>query len=264
MWYAEIADLYDALVRFDEDIPFFVEECIKARGPVLELMAGTGRVSIPIAEAGVDLTCVEISEEMLKRLRAKLAGRRLLARTIQGDVRRLDLPGLFSVAIIPFNSFSELTSEADRLLALEGIHTALRADGRLICTLHNPIVRLQALKESGSRPSRFPHPSGDGEVVFRMSVEYDPKTQIVRGIEVFEVYSGHGGLLETREVRIRFCLPDADWFRTAACKRGFTVEELYGDYQRSSFAPETSPFMIWLLRKSATTKLNMSSGDPAM
>lgn len=251
MWYAEIADLYDALVQFDEDIPFFVDQCLMAQGPVLELMAGTGRVSIPLAEAGVDLTCIELSEEMLERLRAKLASRKLSVRVIHGDVRHLDLLNQFSLAIIPFGSIAELVSEEDRALALEGIHSALRDDGRLICTLHNPPVRLWHVGESGPQ-RRFPHPSGDGEVIFRMISDYDPRTQIIEGVEIFEIYSGEGDLREKREVNIRFCLPDADRFRYAAGKCGFAVEAVYGDYRRSEFVPNTSPYMIWLLRKSVT------------
>lgn len=73
--YSGIAHLYDSYVRFKDDIPFFLEECRKVQGPVLELMAGTGRVSLPLAEAGVELTCVDSSGPMLEVLRRRLAGR---------------------------------------------------------------------------------------------------------------------------------------------------------------------------------------------
>ena len=53
--YALIADLYDEMVRFEADLPFFLEECRTAEGPVLELMCGTGRVSLPLIEAGIEL-----------------------------------------------------------------------------------------------------------------------------------------------------------------------------------------------------------------
>ena len=48
--YTRIADIYDEFVRESFDIPFFLEECLKANGDVLELMSGTGRVSIPLLE----------------------------------------------------------------------------------------------------------------------------------------------------------------------------------------------------------------------
>ncbi len=88
-------------------------------GKVLELMCGTGRVSIPLLEAGVDLTCVDASEGMLARLKDRLRARNLEARVVQADVRRLDLGEEgFELALIPSHSFSELVSSRDQLLAL--------------------------------------------------------------------------------------------------------------------------------------------------
>ena len=52
----------------DADIPFFREMCADATGDVLELMSGTGRVSLPLLRAGVTLTCVDYSAEMLRVL----------------------------------------------------------------------------------------------------------------------------------------------------------------------------------------------------
>lgn len=125
--YDRMADVYDACVLFDEDIPFLLEECAGASGPVLELMAGTGRVTVPLAEAGVDLTCVDASEEMLAVLREKLAGHGLTATILLGDVRDLDLPeASFPMAILPFHAFAELVEEEDQRRALASIHRCPR------------------------------------------------------------------------------------------------------------------------------------------
>ena len=67
--YDRVADIYDVYVASDLDIGFYLEEAGKVRGKVLELMCGTGRVSVRLLEAGVDLTCVDASEEMLARLK---------------------------------------------------------------------------------------------------------------------------------------------------------------------------------------------------
>ena len=57
MDYSLIADLYDSYVQTALDTPFFLGETRNVKGEVLELMAGTGRVSIPLLEQGVRLTC---------------------------------------------------------------------------------------------------------------------------------------------------------------------------------------------------------------
>jgi len=65
--YDRVADVYDLYVTSDLDVGFYIQEAGKVRGKVLELMCGTGRVSIPLLEAGVDLTCVDASAGMLAR-----------------------------------------------------------------------------------------------------------------------------------------------------------------------------------------------------
>jgi hypothetical protein len=54
--YSRLAALYDALVTDASDVEFFVRAAREARGPILELMAGTGRVTMPLARAGLELT----------------------------------------------------------------------------------------------------------------------------------------------------------------------------------------------------------------
>ena len=84
--YSRLAEIYDIYVRSTQDIPFFLRETKKTDGSVLELMAGTGRLSLPLLAAGVDLTCVDRSPEMLVILRKKLAARGIVAGVLGGIV----------------------------------------------------------------------------------------------------------------------------------------------------------------------------------
>src|SRR5512138_2813426 len=108
--YDPIASLYDIYVPATFDIDFFLNETKKSTGEVLELMSGTGRVSIPLLEAGVKLTCVDISSESNAVLRKKLSQKGLQADVYDMDVCALDLPKQFSMVIIPFHSFAHLVS----------------------------------------------------------------------------------------------------------------------------------------------------------
>ena len=63
--YERLAPFYDALLTTLDDVGFFRDECLRAGGKAVELMAGTGRVSVPLLEAGVDLVCVDSSPAML-------------------------------------------------------------------------------------------------------------------------------------------------------------------------------------------------------
>ncbi len=68
---AWVAGLYDHSMDVSFDVPFFLEEARKTSGGVPELMSGTGRVSLPLIEAGIPLTCLDNAPEMLDRPRAR-------------------------------------------------------------------------------------------------------------------------------------------------------------------------------------------------
>lgn len=68
-----VADIYDYYVNLGYDTEFYLQ-LLKGRDcQVLELMCGTGRVSLPLIENGVNLTCVDYAAKMLSRLEDKLA-----------------------------------------------------------------------------------------------------------------------------------------------------------------------------------------------
>lgn len=138
--YDPFARYYDADFRdYTEDIPFFREMARRAGGPILELMCGTGRVLLPLAEVGHPITGVDISPAMLAIARHNLAEAGLAANIIQGDVRDVDLPArTFDLAFVAVNSFMHLESVRDQLAALGTARKALARRGTLVIDLFNP------------------------------------------------------------------------------------------------------------------------------
>src|SRR5262245_54794074 len=92
--YAPFYDWENARTVGRRDVAFWRRVTAAARGPVLELGCGTGRVAIPLARAGVDLVGVDRSAPMLaravKRARA-LAKRGANVSFVRGDIRALPL-----------------------------------------------------------------------------------------------------------------------------------------------------------------------------
>src|SRR5687767_5211423 len=87
-----------------EDIPFYVglaQEAAAAGQAVLELGCGTGRVTLPIAEAGVEVVGVDSAPAMLDVARQKAAGREN-PRWVEADMTSFRLDQRFGLAIIPF------------------------------------------------------------------------------------------------------------------------------------------------------------------
>lgn len=245
-----VAELYDSYVATTADLPFYLAETAGFAGEALELMCGTGRVSLPLAEAGVRLTCIDASAGMLARLRAKLALRPAAARNItliEADVRRLALDRQFDLILLPFHSFAELTETADQQAALATVAGLLREGGRFICPLHNPPVRRATLDGQLRLVGRFPHDTG--QLLLWSVASYDPAAQMADGVQLYEEYDGAGLMLRKRQLPIRFSLLDHDQFAAMARAAGLRVVGLYGDYAYTPFDPATSPFQVWILAK---------------
>ncbi len=238
----QVADIYDLYVKADFDIPFWLEEAGSVSGKVLELTCGTGRVSIPLLKAGVDLTCVDYAGRMLEQLRRKLAASNLSCNVYCQDLTKLRLDGRFDLIFIPFHSFSEVLRREHHKDALARIHEHLNPGGRFVCSLHNPIIRINSM---GGLPAASTFPLPDGRtLVMRSTVRYDPETQIASGEQRYEWLSG-AEVVDRRSLGISFYLFRAAEFRELAEKAGFGLDAVYGNYDRTPFEEKSSPYMIW-------------------
>jgi len=247
--YDRVADVYDLYVTSDLDVGFYIEEATRVQGKVLELMCGTGRVSVPLLEAGVDLTCVDASAGMLSRLEERLHARKLEARIVRADVRYLDLgEEEFDLVLVPFHSFSELVTPRDQDLVLRAVHRCLREGGRLVCPLHNPAVRAGStdgvLRLNGS------FSAADGGLLIVSGFEIlEESSGVVDRLQLYEFFDASNELRAKRALPMRFALIDRYEFAELADAAGFVPMALYGGYERDEYVEESSPVMVWVLEK---------------
>jgi SAM-dependent methyltransferase len=246
--YSLIADLYDSFCRFEEDIVFFRRSLHGTSGPVLELMSGTGRVSIPLIEDGLDLVCVDLSLPMLEVLRTKLSRRSLRARLVCCDVKQLPFKNRFPVGIWPFHGISELAARHHRRQALRELRQALADGAALIVTVHNPPIRRQAIDGEWHDHGTFEHASGRGSVSLASRLELDPEDGSIVGIQRVEEISEAGRTLTRREFPLRFALPSQSEMEDDLRDLGFVIDRLFGDYDANPFDADTSPHLIWKAR----------------
>jgi SAM-dependent methyltransferase len=247
--YDYVADLYDIYVPFTLDIDFLLAEAKKTSGNVLELMSGTGRVSVPLIEAGVKLTCVDLSAGSNAILEDKLQKRGLQADVYQMDVCELDLKKNFDLVIIPFGSFAHITSPDDQRKVLARIQQHLVPGGIFICILGNPNLRRKAVDGQLRLFRKYALPETQGELLLWIAEHFSEEDdQIVEAIQLYEEYDGQGILKRKRLLELHFRLSQRDEFEELAKAAGFKVKSLYGDYAYSEFNND-SPLMIWLLEK---------------
>lgn len=99
-------------------------------GEVLEFGIGTGRLAVPLARRGVSVSGVDISEEMLAKLREK-PGAEQIAVTV-GDMTTVRVPGEFSLTFIAFNSIFALPDQRSQVNLFRNAAAHLRAGGRFV------------------------------------------------------------------------------------------------------------------------------------
>ena len=134
-FYEETADFYAAFFasRKDDDIPMYRSIAQRTGSPVLDAACGDGRVSIPLAIDGHTVFGFDFSDSMLRLCRNRI--RREEQSNIhlfRSSMQVFACKNVFRLALIPYNSFNHLLSEADQRLCLSGLWRALRKDGLLV------------------------------------------------------------------------------------------------------------------------------------
>jgi len=139
--YDSIARIYDPWsASVVEDIAFYVDEALGCDGPVVELAVGSGRIAVPIAQAGRAVIGVDLSEGMLAvaRALAEEHGVSALVDLRVGDLREPPVDERVPLVICPFRSLLHMADEEQKLRALRAARELLEPDGRLVFDVFAP------------------------------------------------------------------------------------------------------------------------------
>ncbi len=252
------AELYDSdYATYDpSDIAFYVEEATNCGSTVLELGCGTGRITIPIANAGIDIVGVEISPDMLEIARAKVAempsvvaDRITLA---QGDMCDFDLGRTFDLVLIPFRVFICLMTVEEQKQALRNIHRHMNDGAKLIINFFDPDLREildhnERMRSNQILMNQFRHPSTGNPVKEWSTWDYDLTEQTIEEVRNYVEQDFQGNILKstTVKLRVRYIFRWEMYHLLELC--GFRVETLYGDFDRSPFKARAE--QIWVAVK---------------
>jgi len=250
-----IADYYDStpiVMQRTRDVAFYVSQAKKYGEPVLELGCGTGRVATAIAEAGLQIVGLDLSEKMLERAvekRAKMPPEaKARMHLLQGDMTRFDLGGKFRTILIPFRPFQHLLKTEEQLACLECVKEHLKPDGRLILDVFQ--TDAERMHDARYQQEMFltEYDLADGRhVKLAERVAAFHRAEQKNDVEmIFQVKHKDG-----KEERLVMAWPLRYFFRyevehlLARC--GFRVEAEYGDFDESALG-DASPVMIFVAR----------------
>jgi SAM-dependent methyltransferase len=223
------------------DVAFYVEEARRAKGPVLEIGCGTGRILVPTAEAGVQVTGLDASEGMLAQLRGKLPS----AAVHVGDMRDFDLKRRFALVTIPFRPIGHVTEAEDHVRLFANVRRHLAPSGRLIFDFFHPKLAFLC----APRPEKLDFERVEGtKRIRRYSSAVPHVSRQVNDVTLRWEVEDEGGRIERTETE-RFPMR---WFyrfelEHVLARAGLRVEALWGNFDRSPFRDD-SPEMIFLAR----------------
>jgi SAM-dependent methyltransferase len=199
-------------------------------GKALELGIGTGRIALPLAQRGIPVHGIDLSEAMVAKLRAK-PGSEHIGITI-GDFASATIDGTFSVAYLVVNTIMNLTTQEQQVACFRNVAAHLEPSGCFVIEVLVP--RLQRL------------PPGETFQVFDLSpthVGIDEYDVVRQGLVSHHYWIEDGGV-EVLSPPFRYVWPsELDLMAQLA---GMTLRERWGDWSREDFTSESEKHVsVW-------------------
>jgi len=258
-----VAELYD---RFSSefydyhakrgDVEFYVGLAAASGGQVLEIGCGTGRLLIPTARAGVHITGLDNSDEMLEICRRKLEDEsddvRGRVNLVRADMRDFDLGGEFSLVTIPFGPFNCLVSVEEHIRCLNCIRRHLGDAGALAMDLWYPNLRELSASEDGAEivsvKTPFCMPDGRSVTWGIRNTSVDYNRQIIREEMFYNVRYP-----DRHEEQMIYPSSMRYFFRYEVehllARTGFRTESVYASFDKEPFGSKYPSELVFVARK---------------
>ena len=249
-----LARLYD-LFPFQADLPLYLDLAEAQGGHVLELACGSGRVLVPLAQAGHRVVGIDVSPHMLELAREKLmtAGPETMARArlVQGDMRGFTLSTRFDLAVIAVKSFAYLVDRVDQQHVLAAVAEHLRPGGVLAMDLMHPSPAWLLRPPGSLHQDLVQHVPERGVTLARtetvVSTDLAAQVRVIRS--AYEMVADDGSVTK-RFVEWLYRYSYRFEVELLLERAGFEVEGIYGGYAYEPFVSD-SPLMLVLARRAA-------------
>lgn len=238
-----VHEFYDLYVNTKLDIGFWLAVARQSLAPRLELMCGTGRITLPLLEAGFEIEGLDYSGRLLDVFRKKLTERGLTTHLYHGDARHFKSEQRYGLIFIGFQAIAEVLDDADKLQLFDTIHRHLLPQGQFWLTIHNPEIRRQTLDGRKLDLGTFPLATPGEEVRISATFRLNHENGLVSGVQTYRCFRGDK---PTRaiDLPVRFHLLEPERLEELIRSAGMTVTRRLGDYEGGLFDADRSPFFI--------------------
>ena len=239
-------ELYDILCQgIDYGIDFYVGLARAAKGPVLEVACGTGRVLLPVLRAGVDADGMDLIEPMLETARRKAEAMGVSARLYRGDMAEFEMPRRYALVMITFNAFCHMLTSEDQLRCLGCIRRHLLPGGMLAFDGAFPgLAWVGAEQDRRVLERETIHPRTGQRMRMYDTRSFDRVAQVQRSRNEIEVDEADGTtrVIHRSELLVRWTYKaEMELLLRAA---GFARWEVCGGFDRRPLTRETDEMVV--------------------
>lgn len=241
--YARFYDWENARTLGRVDVDFWSGLAARARGRVLELGCGTGRVTLPVARAGVTVVGVDRSVEMLRRARSRIvrSKRRPRVTLVRGDIRMLPFAdGHFALAMAPYGILQSLLRERDLSATLSAVHRVLAPGALFGIDLVPDVPRWE--EYSNRVRLKGQRVAGGASITLVESVRHDRAKRLTMFDQSFVERRGRAKTV--RQFSLVFRSLPVPQMAKRLNRAGFDVEAVLGDYQGGPWDVRAD---VWLI-----------------
>ncbi|WP_078382317.1 class I SAM-dependent methyltransferase [Sutcliffiella halmapala] len=240
---------YDSLNKLKEiEERFFVDLAQRSGGPILDIACGTGRLTIPLAKQGYEMTGVDIIPETLEAAKKKALNAGVAVRWIQADVRQLELQRRYKMIFTTGNSFQHFLDRESQEGLLRTVYNHLEDDGVFTFETRNPILsRLAEDNEIVKDAGTYVDKDGNN-VKSTYKRSYDHKNHLEYYTFTNRLWKeDESDAVEVEEPFVlRYFFPQE--LESFLYYNGFTLEQVFGNFDKSSFQAD-SPLIVCVCRK---------------
>jgi SAM-dependent methyltransferase len=220
-----IAGVYDQLYSGFDPAAIQTLAELASTGKALELGIGTGRIALPLLNAGINVHGVDASASMVAKLRAKPGGERIPVTL--GDFADVPVDDQYSLIYIVFNTFYSLLTQDEQVRCFQNVARHLSSDGVFVIEAFVPDLT----RFTGGQALRVVQMGEHAVQIDASLIELDK--QVITSQHMF--VNGH----ETRfyPVKIRYVWPtEMDLMARLSQLR---LRERWSDWGKSHFSDES-------------------------
>ena len=249
--YGDYSAFYDIYIgNWLDDLPFYLQYARDVRTPILEIGAGTGRLTIPFARNGNGVVAVDVSSSMLdilrRRIRTETPDLQEKIKIVESDASTLTLGERFDLTIVPYFTFNYFLTRDMQQRVLGTLSKHLLPDSKLLVDVFIPHGLIAKCPTHPVQEVNAVDPQTGNRIRGWITYSIEKTHQIEQRNHLFEVSRSDGTVVRS-EFSTRRKYSFLSELQETFSSAGFSIDHEYGGFNQEK-ATETSERLVFVLK----------------